>query len=52
MNDELTPAQKKEAERYASLSAKRFEDESFSDYKLRMRNTKKILKAYLRKSNI
>lgn len=35
-------------ERYASLSAKRFEDESFEEYKLRMRQTKQLLKAYMR----
>jgi hypothetical protein len=36
------------AERYASLEAKRFEDETFEEYKLRMRTTKKMLRAYLR----
>jgi len=36
------------AERWASLSAKRFEDESFKEYKERMRGTKQLLKAYMR----
>ncbi len=35
-------------ERYASLSAKRFEDESYDEYKERMRDTKKMLKGYMK----
>lgn len=36
------------SERWASLDAKRFDDETFEDYKDRMRGTKKLLRAYMR----
>lgn len=36
-------------EMYASLSAKRFEDESFEEYKVRMKLTNKAIRNYLRK---
>lgn len=35
-------------ERYGSLSAKRFEDESFEEYKERMKFTKYALRAYMK----
>ena len=35
-------------ERYASLSGKRFEDESYDEYKSRMRTTKRLLKQYMK----
>ena len=40
--------QERIADRWASLSAKRFEDESFEEYKARMRGTKQLLKAYMK----
>lgn len=36
-------------EMYSSLSAKRFDDESFEEYKVRMKLTNKAIKNYLRK---
>lgn len=36
-------------ERYASLSSKRFEDESFEEYKIRMKLTTKAIRNYLKR---
>lgn len=36
-------------EQYASLSAKRFEDESYEEYKIRMKLTNKAIKNYLKR---
>ena len=48
MDKESNDYQMLVAERWASLDAKRFEDESFQEYKERMRGTKQLLKAYMR----
>lgn len=48
MTEDFNKEDDRVAERYASLSAKRFEDESSEEYKLRMCQTKQLLKAYMR----
>ncbi len=40
---------KRMQEMYQSLSAKRFEDEPFEDYKIRMKLTNKALRNYLKR---
>ena len=48
MTEEFNNDEARVAERWASLDAKRFEDESWEEYKMRMRGTKQLLRAYMR----
>lgn len=45
---EITEEMRAKADRYASLSGKRFPEEDYAEYKERMRFTKKTIKNHLK----